>query len=602
MTCGRSLLTKGGEVGHLLPGLVWLSVPDTKDGPERCSQAASKLVAKAIACANIDGFAVTADMITSALPPPWGTSQGGFDLSPGEDLPPVVVLYPEEMAELDCCVWKGSGHYDMSVYHTVIPPHIGQVVGFNRILSRVAQPSANPRGKPFVVVLSTHAKKAFVSVLAGSAMILLGNDDPEDAWSEILRVCPSPSSSPCEAWDRFPPTFSMSGQRSQTSLRVIDCLKGLEAATQLGWLDFRAFNVAEWHLLRDKFDASWLIPGDILALADPSITAQNPRFPGLLDPVKDAAKKWQPPLSACPPYDSGNDDSTTASPNSMLSTLGITEGANDIVDELVLDVDEVQDIDVQRVNVSPSFKRMQSIDKAFFSVGSSIGSRSAPAHLSSMSSAPKSSWSDRMIGGKGNSEADRAARSLAGGYPAYFERVGIGSLVRLNFLTECREQRKYDGAFDPQILQITPCEFLDGTPPKKDVVKDFILGCTSHQAMAAQTSGRPMIAVHCKGGLGRTGSVIAAYAVSKYGISGEAFHGFSRLMRPGVIQTPEQEKFVRGLTTEQLRRWGIPTRRSSPSPPSSSASPRSFLSGFALRPISLVSPMASPTKPKKSVL
>mmetsp|Transcript_69562 Transcript_69562/g.182359 ORF Transcript_69562/g.182359 Transcript_69562/m.182359 type:complete len:664 (-) Transcript_69562:224-2215(-) len=554
MSFGRSSPKGGGAAGHILPGVAWLSLPDWTEGADKCRQAAAKLAEQAASLADIDGFAVTHDMIVKALPPPWGTSTARFDESPGNDLPPVIVLYPEKMVDLECCAWAGSGHYDMSGYHSMIPPHMAQIVSFNRILARVA-PSANHlRGKPFVVVISTHASKAFVSVLAGSAMVLLGGGDTDASWSEILRVCPSPSSNAAEAWDRFPPTFSMSGLRAQTSLTVKNCLQGLEASKELGWLDFRTFNVWEWRLLREKFDASWLVPGDILALADPSITAQNPRFPGLLDPVSDAPLKWQPGAGCAMQLRvEGNDDSTACSPKSLLSS--IADGANDPIDDIVLDCDDDLDLPAfpQPVAATAPFNRTNSGSKLQEATPVPKGpmgkSHSSPVHLSSRGRTPSHQDTQRPTRWSEATDEQRAERNLHGSFPAYFERVGIGQLVRLNFLKECREQRFYDAAFDDQILQIKPCEFPDGTAPKRDIVTSFIENCEQHQAVAVKEGGRPMIAVHCKGGLGRTGSAIAAYAVQRYGISGEAFHGFARLMRPGVIQTPEQEKFVRTLVS-----------------------------------------------------
>lgn len=555
--------SKGGAVGHILPGVVWLSVPDIKEGREKCQQVAAKLAEQAVTLADIDGFAVTMDMIVSALPAPWGESTASFDQLPGNQLAPVLTLWPEKMNDLDGCGWNGSGHYDMSTYHAMIPPHMGQIVTFSRTLARLAPSATCSPSRPFVVLISTNASKAFMSVLAGSAMILVAGYDTDAAWSEILRVCASPSSNVVEAWDRFPPTFSMSGARTSTSLTVKNCLQGVEAGKELRWVDYRSFNVREWHLLREKFDASWLVPGDILALADPSITAQNPRFPGLFDPVKPPiSKRWRPTSCTMHMRTEVTDDATTCSPNSGSGDVNVggspscsSYWANDPIDDMILDIG-VEIVDKEAlpfpIAATAPFRRTPS-GPGGPSPATPAAAQSCPANLASWGRERlDSDHSKETRETFEQSEEKKAERSLGGGFPSYFERVGIGQLVRLNFLRECREQRFYDRAFNGELLSIKPCEFPDGTAPKREMVSTFIEICRDHQAEALKNGGRPMLAVHCKGGLGRTGSIIAAYAVQRYGISGEAFHGFARLMRPGVIQTPEQEKFVRGLSGNGL--------------------------------------------------
>jgi atypical dual specificity phosphatase len=59
----------------------------------------------------------------------------------------------------------------------------------------------------------------------------------------------------------------------------------------------------------------------------------------------------------------------------------------------------------------------------------------------------------------------------------------------------------------------------------------------------AQQSGLG-VAVHCAAGRGRTGTVLAAYFVRK-GLSAEAAIQQVRQLRPGSIETPEQEQAVR---------------------------------------------------------
>uniref|UniRef100_A0AC35TT90 TYR_PHOSPHATASE_2 domain-containing protein n=1 Tax=Rhabditophanes sp. KR3021 TaxID=114890 RepID=A0AC35TT90_9BILA len=71
--------------------------------------------------------------------------------------------------------------------------------------------------------------------------------------------------------------------------------------------------------------------------------------------------------------------------------------------------------------------------------------------------------------------------------------------------------------------------FPDMTPPPDEIVLKFLKLCLSCDS----------IAVHCKSGLGRTGSLIACYMMWKWKLPAEACIAWLRLARPGSILTTQ---------------------------------------------------------------
>ena len=78
--------------------------------------------------------------------------------------------------------------------------------------------------------------------------------------------------------------------------------------------------------------------------------------------------------------------------------------------------------------------------------------------------------------------------------------------------------------------------FTDGSTPPDKIVADFMDVCDRH--FEDEKSGG--IAIHCKAGLGRTGTLIGLWAMKHYQIPAEAFIGWIRIVRPGSILGPQQ--------------------------------------------------------------
>lgn len=122
----------------------------------------------------------------------------------------------------------------------------------------------------------------------------------------------------------------------------------------------------------------------------------------------------------------------------------------------------------------------------------------------------------------------------ADGYPAFmpedyvqmFRKAGITLVVRLN-------KRQYDKRrFTTNGLKHLDLFFPDGSCPPETIVSRFL------KATETEPGG---VAVHCKAGLGRTGTLIGLYAMKHYFIPARAFIGWIRLCRPGSVLGPQQQ-------------------------------------------------------------
>ncbi|XP_078121081.1 dual specificity protein phosphatase CDC14AB-like [Sander vitreus] len=110
-------------------------------------------------------------------------------------------------------------------------------------------------------------------------------------------------------------------------------------------------------------------------------------------------------------------------------------------------------------------------------------------------------------------------------YFPYFCQNGITAVVRLN--RKLYDSRQFeDAGFEHHDLF-----FLDGTTPSDLIIRRFLHVCES-------TEGA--VAVHCKAGLGRTGTLIGCYLMKHFRFTAAEAIAWNRICRPGSIIGPQQ--------------------------------------------------------------
>ncbi|CAG5862680.1 unnamed protein product [Menidia menidia] len=110
-------------------------------------------------------------------------------------------------------------------------------------------------------------------------------------------------------------------------------------------------------------------------------------------------------------------------------------------------------------------------------------------------------------------------------YFPYFRKHNVTTIIRLN--KKIYDAKRFtDAGFDHYDLF-----FVDGSTPNDIIVRRFLHICES-------TDGA--VAVHCKAGLGRTGTLIGCYLMKHYRFTAGEAIAWIRICRPGSVIGPQQ--------------------------------------------------------------
>jgi len=398
----------------------------------------------------------------------------------------------------------GVCHYKTDRQAAFGPPDIDQVVSFVRL----CEDKLKEHQRMIITTkIDSSAFRANAAVFAGAWLALHGD----------LAATTSTSKLRAHAHIRFPCCWIREPENSSVSLTPADCVAGLCMARDLGWLQYRSFDVEEYRRDMHSYDICWLVPDQILVGADPQSSIADP------DPL------------TCSKLVPSSDSSVPSSPVlGRTADLGSPKGKRRTDSGL----DFQRQISRRSSETNATNQTTQTADTAL-------------SQLSCLTQCKAYIDPQPSLFGSGGIIVDMdegpVVVSKIDDFASCLISKGIKLCVRANTGDE-PGLKEIGGSYDPVLLEDMGMSHFDAPFPDKGA-------CLPPPALTRELIERfgalptPSAGVffHCKGGFGRSVMYACCLITFNYEVRGPALLGWVRLMRPGAMTCPSQERFVRSL-------------------------------------------------------
>lgn len=412
------------------------------------------------------------------------------------------------------------------------------------------------------VVTYTAGNRANAVVLLGAYLVLFADMSPQ-ALKQLL---------PKEVNHRFPCAWAKKGspQALQPTTTVMDCWDAFHTAKRYGWMplpsteDTVLGNLAasQYRTMVMEFDATWLVQGEVMVMADPMSTVRDPN-PQTCDVLYIEA-------SGDTKEEEGEEELDRQSIDMASSAGEVPEPAAGTAYPEVVCVDTVSDgffADIHAQGV-PEGSPVAQTDTSRTEVKALA---SVPLTVHSIETAMSEDGSSvHTVCKVYHPNTDEPVHRHASDFVTYLQRNLVQAVVRTNDSSE-RGLSEFGGSYSPSDFTRFGIKHFDffiedkhGGLPRVSLVTDFLqtaqdLGMDSHSAASRKgpqqqepgakaaseaANMRPAIAIHCKGGFGRSMLLACVLVVFLHDVPGRHVLAWARISRPGAFNTSQQEMFL----------------------------------------------------------